>query len=170
MKYIISFVCLCLTGCFNSAPKPNPQIKDTILCDHTCNEIILEDEKTDMPEENDIFAGNYETHEVVAKIFFCFDSVKLSDRDKVTLQPVAEQLKRESEKSVYIFGYTDWYGKDVYNDSLSERRAQVIADYLQTLGVSKDKIYTIALGSRFATPNLSKPDGLKDRRCDLVIR
>ena len=173
MKYIISLICLCLSGCFKSAPKPNPQIEDTIIGDHAYEEVILEDDTIEMPQEetnNDIFAGNYEEHEVVAKIFFAFDSVRLSERDKKMLVPVAEQLKADNKKSVYVFGHADWRGADNYNDNLSERRTHVIADYLQTLGIEKAKIYTIALGNRFATPNLSKPEGLKDRRCDIVIR
>ena len=170
MKYIISLICLCLSGCFKSAPKPNPQIEDTILEDHSYEEMIVDDSAERPIEEksNDIFAGNYEEHEIVAKIFFAFDSIRLSERDKAMINPVADQLKADPEKSVYVFGHTDWRGADDYN--LSERRTQVIADYLQTLGIEKEKIYTIALGSRFATPNLSKEEGLKDRRCDIVIR
>lgn len=172
MKCIVGLICLCLSGCFRSAPKPNPQIEDTILEDHSYEEMIVDD-TAEMPIEeksSDIFAGNYEEHEVVAKIFFAFDSFRLSERDKALIDPVAKQLKSDPKKSVYVFGYTDWRGADNYNDALSERRTKVIADYLQSLGVVKERIYTIALGNRFATPNLSKPEGLKDRRCDIVIR
>lgn len=172
MKYFVGLICLCLSGCFKSAPKPNPQIEDTILEDHSYEEMIVDD-SSEMPIEeksNDIFAGNYEEHEVVAKIFFAFDSFRLSERDKTLIKPVAEQMKADLKKSVYVFGHTDWRGADNYNDNLSERRTQVIADYLQSLGVEKERIYTIALGNRFATPNLSKEEGLKDRRCDIVIR
>ena len=163
---LAGLMCILLGGCFKSAPKPNPQIEDTILEDRSYEEEAI----SDVEGSNDILAGNYEENEVVAKIFFAFDSIRLSERDRAMINPVAEQLKTESEKTVYVFGHTDWRGADNYNDNLSERRTQVIADYLQTLGVEKERIRTIALGSRFATPNLSKEEGLKDRRCDIVIR
>jgi len=37
-----------------------------------------------------------------------------------------------------VDGYTDATGKEEYNQKLSERRAQAVADYLHSKGVSTD--------------------------------
>ena len=162
------FACILLGGCFKSAPKPNPQIEDTILSVPENEETVVLDE---LPStEGDSFMdGNYAENEVAAKIFFAFDSARLSERDRSMLNPVAEQLKADTSKSVYIFGHTDWLGSETYNEHLSMRRNQAVADYLELLGIKAERINCIALGNRYATPNLSKADGLKDRRCDVVI-
>ena len=162
------FVCILLGGCFKSAPKPNPQIEDTILNVVGSEETVVE-ENFPNTEEFSFIDGNYAENEDAAKIFFEFDSDRLSERDRSMLNSVADQLKAETEKEVYIFGHTDCYGPDKYNEHLSMRRNQAIADYLKLSSIDADRIHCIALGKRYATPNLSKADALKDRRCDVVI-
>ena len=162
------FVCILLGGCFKSAPKPNPQMEDTILGIPENEEVVILDDLPNM-DENSFIAGNYAENEVVAKIFFAFDSDRLSERDRSMLTPVAEQLKIDTSKSVYIFGYTDRFGSEVYNEHLSMRRNQAVANYLELIGVKAERINCIALGNRYATPDLNKADALKDRRCDVVI-
>ena len=162
------FACMLLGGCFKSAPKPNPQMEDTILTLPE-NEATVIVEEPIHTEEDSFMDGNYAENEVVAKIFFAFNSDRLSERDRSMLNPVAEQLKADTGKSVYIFGHTDWLGSETYNEHLSMRRNQAIANYLELVGVNAERINCIALGNRYATPNLSKADALKDRRCDVVI-
>ena len=165
---LAGLMCILLGGCFKSAPKPNPQIEDTIISIAESEEVI--DTNNDLNKKEATFIeGNYAENEVVAKIFFAFDSSRLSERDRSTLNNVAEQLKADPEKSVYIFGHTDWLGSDKYNEDLSMRRNQAVADYLELVGIKGERINCIALGNHYATPNLSKADALKDRRCDVVI-
>jgi OOP family OmpA-OmpF porin len=45
-------------------------------------------------------------------------------------------LKRHSDLKVEIAGHTDSQGDDVYNQGLSERRAQAVADYLIAHGAN----------------------------------
>ena len=162
------FACILLGGCFKSAPKPNPQMEDTILAIPENEASVIVEEVTDT-EENSFMDGNYAENEVAAKIFFAFNSDRLSERDRSILNPIAEQLKADTDKSVYIFGYTDWLGSEVYNEHLSMRRNRAVANYLELIGIKAERINCIALGNRYATPNLSKADALKDRRCDVVI-
>lgn len=165
------FVCILLGGCFKSAPMPNPQIEDTVIQVSNHEEIASQKQQDTFVSDDDdsFFDGDYAENEIAAKIFFAFDSDRLSERDRALLDPVAEQLKKDANKSVYVFGYADWRGTDEYNDRLSKRRNQAIMDYLGSLGVKAERLHGIALGNRYATPNLSKPDGLRDRRCDVVI-
>ncbi|MET0813599.1 MAG: OmpA family protein, partial [Pseudoxanthomonas sp.] len=70
------------------------------------------------------------------------------DFDKSTLRPDAvailseatEILKRYPDLRVEVAGHTDQCGKDAYNQSLSERRAKAVYEYLTTNGVDAGRL------------------------------
>ncbi len=70
------------------------------------------------------------------------------DFDKSTLRPDAvsilteavEILKKYPELKVEVAGHTDARGTDAYNQSLSERRARVVYDYLTSNGVDASRL------------------------------
>ena len=70
------------------------------------------------------------------------------DFDKSTLRPDAvsilneaiEILKRYPELSVEVAGHTDSKGTDAYNQSLSERRATAVYDYLTSNGIDGSRL------------------------------
>ena len=70
------------------------------------------------------------------------------DFDKSTLRPDAvailneavEILKRYPELKVEVAGHTDQCGTDTYNQSLSERRAKAVYDYLTSNGVDAGRM------------------------------
>src|SRR5690606_34329475 len=70
------------------------------------------------------------------------------DFDKSTLRPDAvsilneaiEILKRYPELRVEVAGHTDSKGTDAYNQSLSERRARAVYDYLASNGIDSSRM------------------------------
>ncbi|TOJ61157.1 outer membrane beta-barrel protein, partial [Vibrio parahaemolyticus] len=64
-----------------------------------------------------------------AESLFGFDSSELTYN--ADLASLAEQLTQYPEDKVQIVGHTDSTGPDAYNQRLSERRAQAVADYLK---------------------------------------
>ncbi len=72
---------------------------------------------------------------------FEFDSSKLTDEDKAELDKLATKLNNPNLHFITgaVDGYTDATGKAEYNQKLSERRAQAVADYLHSKGISQDK-------------------------------
>ena len=70
------------------------------------------------------------------------------DFDKSTLRPdavailseAAEILKRYPDLRVEVAGHTDLCGADAYNQSLSQRRAQAVYDYLTSNGVDASRL------------------------------
>jgi OOP family OmpA-OmpF porin len=74
---------------------------------------------------------------------FAFDSAELSAEDKAQLDQLAEVLKNPKLGFVAgeIEGHADSMGDETYNQGLSERRAQAVADYLTAAGA--------ALGGKF---------------------
>ena len=64
-----------------------------------------------------------------ANVWFKFGSAELTDEAKAVLDKVS------SEKEVTVRGYASSEGPRSYNQKLSERRAQAVADYLKSHGV-----------------------------------
>ncbi|MCR5350911.1 MAG: OmpA family protein [Bacteroidales bacterium] len=79
-------------------------------------------------------------------VFFTIDKAVLSQKDKARLQLFAEDIKDVDSKFV-VAGYADKKtGSAKRNQTLSEKRAQVVFDYLVSQGVPADKLETVANG------------------------
>jgi outer membrane protein OmpA-like peptidoglycan-associated protein len=83
-----------------------------------------------------------------------FDSGLLFDFDSDAIRPdaarnlveLASSLKKYPNSSLLIVGHTDSKGDDAYNQSLSSRRANSAASYLQNQGVTRTRIQTTGRG------------------------
>ena len=87
-------------------------------------------------------------------IILAFEDVHF-DFDKSTLKPEAQEilkrniqmLKDNPKAKVRIAGYTSAAGTDVYNQSLSERRAAAVQEYLIYEGIiTPERLSTIGYG------------------------
>src|SRR5688572_18534985 len=78
-------------------------------------------------------SGNPDAGCQLATVYFGFDesSIQQSERDR--LDKNAQCIEKAKGKSVYLVGHTDTSGTEEYNIALSERRAQLVADYLSRL-------------------------------------
>ncbi|QDE38668.1 OmpA family protein [Luteibacter pinisoli] len=56
------------------------------------------------------------------------------------LDQAVDTLQRYPQVKVTVAGYTDSVGKDAYNQSLSERRAKIVFDYLTSHGIGADRL------------------------------
>ena len=81
-----------------------------------------------------------------AKTLFGFDKDNLRPQAIETLNNLAARLSNESVQSVRVEGHTDFMGSEQYNQALSERRANVVANYLVNQGVPAGKISAAGLG------------------------
>ena len=90
---------------------------------------------------------NFETVTISAEKLFGFDKAKLQDGAKPVLDATAEKIKANPElKLVMVTGHTDRLGSDSYNQKLSERRANVVKDYLVSQGVDASRLQTSGKG------------------------
>ena len=82
-----------------------------------------------------------------ASVFFNIGKSKIaSKKDLVNVQELAECAKANG-KTIVVTGYADSKtGTASYNQTLSDKRAQVVADELVKMGVSRDKIQVVAKG------------------------
>jgi outer membrane protein OmpA-like peptidoglycan-associated protein len=102
----------------------------------------------------------------------------LFDFNKYTLKPEArERLARISgivlaypDLRLNIEGYTDSIGTDDYNQTLSEKRAATVRDYLVTSGVSINNVVAEGFGKADPVADNSTAAGRKlNRRVDMVV-
>ncbi|MGJ7439588.1 OmpA family protein [Aquipuribacter sp. MA13-6] len=76
-------------------------------------------------------SGEQVSIDIAADVLFAFDSAELSDEAVTRLDEVAADLaERAAPGALTIVGHTDSNGSDAYNDDLSLRRAQAVADVL----------------------------------------
>lgn len=73
-------------------------------------------------------------------ILFELDSAKLTASSERTLGKIAKSLKSQTDFSVEIDGNTDSTGAASYNQSLSQRRAQAVRQFLIDQGVSANRL------------------------------
>jgi outer membrane protein OmpA-like peptidoglycan-associated protein len=108
---------------------------------------------------------------ITASLLFKTGSSDLMPSAKSQLDEVAQALNVQPQaNNVKVQGYTDSTGSAAINDPLSEKRAQAVADYLESKGVSKDRITTEGFGKQdpVSTANTTEGHAL-NRRVDIVV-
>jgi len=87
-----------------------------------------------------------ETVSLSAKTLFNFDKDDLRPQAIETLNSLAARLSDTNVQAVRVEGHTDFMGSEQYNQALSERRANTVANYLVQQGVPADRISAVGLG------------------------
>ena len=80
-------------------------------------------------------------------------------------------MLREYEKTIIeVAGHTDSTGSDAYNQRLSERRAQSVAQYLEGQGIRPLRIVTEGYGERYPVASNETAAGRQqNRRVELTL-
>lgn len=81
-----------------------------------------------------------------SNFLFGFNRDALRPEAVQKMNNLASQLSGTEVESVSVEGHTDFMGKDAYNQRLSERRANVVANYLANQGVPASKISAVGYG------------------------
>lgn len=87
------------------------------------------------------------------------------------LDQAIDALNRYPEIKVELDGHTDSIGTDQYNQGLSERRAQIVADYLTSHGIDSSRI-TAVKGFGESQPidtNATKEGRARNRRTEIKV-
>lgn len=83
---------------------------------------------------------------VLKNIFFATNSDNIRKESLVELRQIYTLLKAQPNLVIQINGHTDNVGDDAYNQSLSERRARAVADYLLNYGIDPNRITAKGFG------------------------
>ncbi|MCC5966353.1 MAG: OmpA family protein [Natronohydrobacter sp.] len=104
-------------------------------------------------------------------LLFATDSATLRPDLQQDLRVIATNLVNYPRSDVIVVGHTDNTGSAAYNQTLSERRAQSVAQVLRSQGVSANRIQTIGRGLTQPVANNATPEGRRqNRRVEIFIR
>lgn len=106
-----------------------------------------------------------------AQVHFAFNSASLTAQDKAQLDSFAGQLGNTKSYILEITGGTDSTGNKDYNYQLSERRAEMVAQYLATkYNVAPHKFYLIGIGKDVeVASNKSAKGRAENRRVEIQL-
>jgi OmpA-OmpF porin, OOP family len=106
---------------------------------------------------------------VVYGINFDFNSDKIREESKPTLDKVAALLKENSDWRVLIEGHTDNIGGESFNRTLSEKRAAAVRNYLTGGGIAAARLGSAGLGfSQPVATNDTEAGRAQNRRVELI--
>jgi OOP family OmpA-OmpF porin len=96
---------------------------------------------------------------------FDFDSATLKPEMEAALDDVAARVSASTgDETLSIVGHTDSTGPEAYNQGLSERRAQSVADYLAAQGVDSSRMTTSGMGETSPIADNSTREGRAQNR------
>lgn len=103
-------------------------------------------------------------------ITFETDSYNLRPDFYPVLNSVAIVLAKYADTTMRLTGHTDSTGSKAYNQTLSERRAQSVADYLVTQQVARNRMLVQGMGFEQPIADNATPEGrAANRRVELYI-
>lgn len=104
-------------------------------------------------------------------ILFGFDSADLSASARENLSALANSLSDMEEDAVLLVaGHTDSVGRDAYNQTLSERRAQSAVQFLLREGMSPSRMQSTGLGETEPVATNETEEGqAANRRVEVAI-
>ena len=104
-------------------------------------------------------------------ILFSFNSSTLSNEAKGSLSEFAKVLIATPDADVAILGHTDNVGSEKANQSVSEKRAKAVADYLKTQNVAASQVKDV-LGMNYSQPiasNDTEEGRAQNRRVEVYM-
>jgi outer membrane protein OmpA-like peptidoglycan-associated protein len=104
-------------------------------------------------------------------ITFDFDRADVKPQFRDTLYNVAQTLKEYPSTTIDISGHADSVGTDSYNQALSERRANSVAQVLTSSGVQPVRIQAVGYGeSRPVATNETPAGRAQNRRVEIKLQ
>ncbi len=108
---------------------------------------------------------------VVPDILFEFGKSYLKKESLPVLSRLADIMKRDQGLKIEVSGHTDDIGDSDYNQRLSERRADSVAEFLVKNGISPERIKSAGYGEeKPLVPNTSPENRGKNRRTEIMFR
>ncbi|MCY1515560.1 type VI secretion system peptidoglycan-associated domain protein [compost metagenome] len=103
-------------------------------------------------------------------ILFDFDKFALKEAAKENIKTIASSINQYPGTDIRVIGHTDSRGTEVYNQTLSEKRAAAVKAYAVSQGVPSSRLVTIGKG--FSEPiadNATDAGRAANRRVEIVI-
>lgn len=105
---------------------------------------------------------------VIEDVNFDFDKATLKPGAIATLDNVVDELRSQGGVQYEVAGHTDSIGTEAYNQGLSERRANAVADYLVQRGVPRSQLTVRGYGeSNPVASNADSAGRAQNRRVEV---
>jgi outer membrane protein OmpA-like peptidoglycan-associated protein len=91
-------------------------------------------------------------------VAFSFDSQALDTAAQSQIARMATWMKDHGDQRLILEGHTDRSGARDYNDDLALRRAEMVRNHLNALGVDPDRVIIAVYGERGANRNVDSLD------------
>jgi peptidoglycan-associated lipoprotein len=111
-------------------------------------DFVREQPPTEEPLPTDIERLNVEVQRrgLVRDAFFEYDAFTLSGDAQDALTTSAAWLRSNPQYNLLVEGHCDERGTEQYNLALGDRRANIVKEYLMTLGLDSSRIRTVSYG------------------------
>jgi outer membrane protein OmpA-like peptidoglycan-associated protein len=104
-------------------------------------------------------------------VLFDFNSSTLRNESRSALRDLAQNVARYPDEVVVVEGHTDNVGAPSYNQTLSERRANAVREYLVDQGITSGRISAYGYGETRPKASNDSPEGRQlNRRVEIRIR
>jgi len=114
--------------------------------------------------------GDNITLDMPGNVTFALDSASLNTDFHSVLNKVGETLREYDKTVIEVAGHTDSSGSDQYNQQLSEKRANAVAQYLSAQGVPAARMVTVGAGESHPVASNDTPEGrAQNRRVEITI-
>src|SRR4030043_2328451 len=105
-----------------------------------------------------------------SNVLFAFDKSNLSDDAKISLDKLVKVLNSYPDTNIEVQGHTDSKGSVSYNQSLSERRANVVSGYLSDKNINTSRVTIKGFGESLPKYDNATADGrTQNRRVEFLI-
>jgi OOP family OmpA-OmpF porin len=104
-------------------------------------------------------------------VFFDWDRADLTSRAREIIGEAANNARRVQSTRIEVAGHADRSGTPQYNQRLSQRRAEAVANELVSRGIGRNEISVSAYGE--SRPLVPTADGVREpqnRRVEIVLR
>lgn len=114
--------------------------------------------------------GDNLTLNMPGNVTFQTDSSDLRPEFFDVLSSVSLVLKEYDKTIIEVAGHTDNTGATAYNQQLSERRANTVAQYLENKGINQQRVMTVGAGETRPVASNNTPEGRQaNRRVELTL-
>lgn len=105
------------------------------------------------------------------EVSFDFDKANIRRPFRKSLNKLARLINKYDRTVVHIVGHTDSTGSESYNQQLSERRAEAVANHLVKRGVSRSRLETWGRGeSEPRASNATEAGRQLNRRVEIFVK
>jgi outer membrane protein OmpA-like peptidoglycan-associated protein len=106
----------------------------------------------------------------LSDVLFDTNAATLKPGAAATIDRLGDFMQKNPQTRVVIEGHTDSTGSEAYNQELSRRRAQAVADTLAARGIPQDRVQTVGRGESMpVASNDTQAGRQQNRRVEIIF-